>query len=435
MTPATLEALDDARARTLTLLEPFTDAELTAQHSPLMSPLVWDLAHIAHYEELWLLRELSGVDATDARFDDVYDAFKHPRAERTALDLLGRAEAEAFGCRVRDRVRAARPGEKPSDDARVDALLADDFVVGMVIRHEHQHVETMLATIQLMADGVPAAAGDGPGRPSCDPSLAEREVLVPAGPFVMGTDTAPWAYDNERPAHAVELPAYFIDATPVTNGRYAAFVDAGGYDDPRWWTAAGWQHRSEAALVAPGFWHHTDTGWTRRRYGRTERLPALEPVQHVSWYEADAYARWAGKRLPTEAEWEKAASWDAGDGHGTKVTTPWCGTAGAADGLWSTGRRWGPDEIGAHPLAATTGGVHDLFGGVWEWTASTFGGYPGFASFPYREYSEVFFGAEYHVLRGGSWATHPLAVSATFRNWDFPIRRQIFSGFRCARDA
>jgi iron(II)-dependent oxidoreductase len=310
----------------------------------------------------------------------------------------------------------------------------------MVAQHEHQHVETMLATLQLMDDFAhPAADGAASTATSTvtpDASDLPPDVLVPAGPFVMGTDTDPWAYDNERPAHAVELPAFHIDATPVTNGRYRAFVEAGGYDDPRWWTAAGWAWRAEAGLTAPQFWAATADGWTRRRFGRVEPLPELEPVQHVGWYEADAYARWAGRRLPTEAEWEKAASWDPGTGEGTKRSRPWAPGAATdeAAALWVDGRRFGPDEVGAHPAGATPAGVHDLLGGVWEWTASDFAPYPGFESFPYREYSEVFFGDEYKILRGGSWATHPAAVSTTFRNWDYPIRRQIFSGFRCARD-
>ncbi len=436
MTPEARQALADARARTLDLLAPFSDDALTAAHSPLMSPLVWDLAHVAYYEELWLLRELGCGEGTDPRFDDVYDAFRHPRAERPHLELLDPTAAREFGAAVRARVVAARPQDR--GDPRVAALLADDFVVGLVVRHEHQHIETMLATIQLMAEGGPAGAGDGPGAPSVDPEAAHREVRVPAGPVVMGTDADPWAYDNERPAHAIDLPAFRIDATPVTNGAYRAFVDAGGYADPRWWTDAGWAWRTDAQLEHPQFWQHADGIWVRSRFGRVETLPDLEPVQHVGWYEADAFARWAGKRLPTEAEWEKAASWDAGEGRGTKRARPWDDDADAdpiaVGALWHDGRRWGPDEVGARPAGATPAGVHDLLGGVWEWTASDFTPYPGFESFPYREYSEVFFGPEYKVLRGGSWATHPSAVSTTFRNWDFPIRRQIFSGFRCARD-
>ncbi len=432
MTPHSLGQLTQARARTLELLAPLDDDLLCAQHSPLMSPLVWDLAHIAHYEELWLLRELGAGEPTDPSFDDVYDAFRHPRAERPLLDILDPEGARSFCESVRSRVAAAM--STPAD-ARITRLVDHDFVYGMVARHEHQHVETMLATIQLMADGGPEAAGDGPGLGAAE-AVASVDVLIPAGPFVMGTDTDPWAYDNERPAHAVDLPAFRIDVTATTNAEYAAFVDDGGYDDPGLWSDTGWKWRQEADLTAPEFWTATAGGWHRRRFGRDEVLPPAEPVQHIGWYEADAYARWAGKRLPTEAEWEKAASWDPGDGIGVKHASAGIGPDEIPDAaLWGSTARWGPDDVGAHPHGATPTGVLDMIGGVWEWTASDFAAYPDFTSFPYREYSEVFFGPEYKVLRGGSWATDPTAVSTTFRNWDFPIRRQIFSGVRCARDA
>jgi iron(II)-dependent oxidoreductase len=413
--------LERARARTLTLLDPIAEPGLRAQHSPLMSPLVWDLAHIGHYEELWLLRELGAGDATDARFDDVYDAFKHPRGERPDLDLLGPDAARDFVADVRKRSLDVLAGvDLEGDDPLLDGL----FVHGMVVRHEHQHDETMLATIQLMEQPY-AGAGEGPGAPGVDLDALPPDVLVPAGPFTMGTSTDPWAYDNERPAHEVDLPAFRIDTTPVTNGAFADFVADGGYERPELWTREGWARRVEAALEAPQFWTRSGDGWTRRRFGRVEPLPRDEPVQHVCWFEADAFARWRGARLPTEPEWEKAAQ-------------------GATDagGLWHAGRRFGPDEAGAHPAGASTCGVHDLLGGVWEWTASDFVAYPGFRSFPYREYSEVFFGEgrsefgpSFKVLRGGSWATDPAACSITFRNWDLPIRRQIFAGFRCATDA
>ena len=295
----------------------------------------------------------------------------------------------------------------------------------MVVQHEHQHDETLLATLQLMDDFAhPAADGDA-GDPC--PRRAARvdlpaDVLVVAGEHVLGTDTDPWAYDNERPAHVVELDAFRIDTTPVTNAAYARFVDAGGYDDPASWTEEGWAWRTEAGLAAPQFW----TPRHRRRVGppavRTHRTgPAHEPVQHVCWYEADAYARWAGARLPTEAEWEAAA-------HGTPLAAPISGATGRAGShrrRSAPGRR-GESAPGARADARRGVGVDRV-----RLPARTRASGP----FPYREYSEVFFGPEYKVLRGGSWATHPSAVRTTFRNWDFPIRRQIFAGFRCARDA
>jgi iron(II)-dependent oxidoreductase len=260
------------------------------------------------------------------------------------------------------------------------------------------------------------------------------EVLVAAGPFVMGTSDDPWAYDNERPGHVVDLPAYYIDTTPVTCGGYLAFMEAGGYDDPGWWHPAGWEWRTSSGKRAPAFWSNEGGQWLRRRFGRVEPVPLDQPVQHVCWYEADAYARWAGKRLPTEAEWEKAARWDPGTRRSRRY--PW-GDAPAPDSARANlgQRRLHPAPVGSHAAGASAYGVRQLLGDVWEWTASDFAGYPGFSSFPYKEYSEVFFGPDYKVLRGGSWATHPLACRGTFRNWDFPIRRQIFAGFRCARSS
>ncbi len=420
--------LDDARARTTALLEPLTDLELVTPVSPLMSPLVWDLAHIAHYEELWLLRSIAHTRPTDPRFDDLYDAFQHPRRERADLPILGPDEARAYSGRVRAEV-LARLGHAVFDDG---PLTRNGFVYGMVVQHEHQHQETMLATIDLMDRPYPSPEHVSYGRPVRDP-CEPAEVSLPGGRFVMGTDVEPWAYDNERPAHPVELGPFRIDRTPVTNDAYRAFVDDGGYDHPRWWSTAGWSWRQEAGLVAPQGWCREDDGrWRVRRFGAWTDLVPGEAVQHVCWYEADAYARWAGKRLPTEAEWEYAASWGV---DGIKRRYPW-GDEDPTPARANLGRlRLGPDDVTARPCGATRAGVLALVGDVWEWTATTFGRYPGFRAFPYREYSEVFFGDEYRVLRGGSWATHPSVARTTFRNWDFPIRRQIFCGFRCARDA
>jgi gamma-glutamyl hercynylcysteine S-oxide synthase len=232
-------------------------------------------------------------------------------------------------------------------------LASDDFVVGMVAQHELQHVETMAQTLAL--DGHPGPAPHGP------PGVqASGDVLVEAGPFTLGSDD-PWAYDNERPGHLIELPDFRIDRALVTNAEYAEFVEAGGADAP--------QHRAGDGEPAP-----------------------RQPVQHVSFDDAEAYAHWAGKRLPTEPEWEKA-------------------------------------------VKAVGDELEHAQGAAWQWTSSYFDPYPGFCAFPYAEYSEVFFGEDYRVLRGGSWVTDPLVARPTFRNWDRPQRRQIFSGIRCASDA
>ena len=430
------DELEAVRTRSLDLLAPLDDADLRRQHSPLMSPLVWDLAHVGNFEELWLLREVAGLEPIDRALDDVYDAFRHPRPNRPSLPLLSPADSRRYLHDVRGRAldhleRVDLDGER--------ALLSGGFVYGMVAQHEHQHDETMLATLQLMAGAgyrplapPPPEVAGGAGPPS-------GEVVVPAGPFVMGTGDGlghggePFAYDNERPAHVVDLPEFRIDAGPVTNGRYLEFVLDGGYRQPHLWAPAGWTWREDNDVGHPQFWIEEGGGdWSRLRFGFQEELPLDEPVQHVCWYEADAFARWAGKRLPTEAEWEKAAAWGP---DGVKRRYPWgdeTPTAGTA--LANLGQtHFRPAPVGAYPAGASAYGCHQMVGDVWEWTASDFEPYPGFASFPYREYSEVFFGPEYKVLRGGSWATSPLAVRNTFRNWDHPIRRQIFAGFRCAR--
>ncbi|CAN5789105.1 ergothioneine biosynthesis protein EgtB [soil metagenome] len=423
--------LDDARARSLSLLEPLADTELVRQHSPLMSPLVWDLAHVANFEDLWLVRAL-GSDAVGAEYDHLYDAFEHPRAHRPSLPLLDPAGARRYLAEVRARALACLEGARLDTD---EPLLDAGYVYRMVLQHEHQHDETMLATLQLMAaPGYrPETGSPAPTVGGAAPVPGAAEVVVAGGPFIMGTDTDPWAYDNERPAHEGDVPSFVIDTRPTTNAEYLEFVQAGGYHHPRWWTEGGWSWRNEAGLEHPGAWvSYGAQSWALDRFGVEVDLPPDEPVQHVCWYEADAYARWRGKRLPTEAEWEKAASWDPKAG--VKHRYPWGNRlpeAGQANlGL----ARFGPTPAGASGDGASPWGCRQMVGDVWEWTSSDFRPYPDFRAFPYREYSEVFWGPEHKVLRGGSWASHPSAVRTTFRNWDYPIRRQIFAGLRCARD-
>jgi iron(II)-dependent oxidoreductase len=422
-----LAGLVAARERTRILTDCVDDHELAAQHSPLMSPLVWDLAHIGNQEELWLLRAVGGRESMRPDIDPLYDAFEHPRAERPSLPLLPPAEARAYAAEVRGRVVDLLE-TAPLHGSR---LLDAGFAFGMVAQHEQQHDETMLITHQLRSG---PAALDAPDPPAPTDAVGlPSDALVPAGEFVMGTSTEPWALDNERPAHRVELPPFRIDTTPVTCGAYLRFIEDGGYREARWWTPEGWAQVRQQGLFAPLFWHQEGGGWLRRRFGVTEQVPVDEPVLHVSWYEADAYARWAGRRLPTEAEWEKAARFDPATGRSRRY--PW-GDADPAPEHANLGQRHlRPARAGAYPAGASPYGVRQLIGDVWEWTASDFLPYPGFAAFPYREYSQVFFGSDHKVLRGGSFAVDQVACRGTFRNWDYPVRRQIFAGFRTARDA
>jgi gamma-glutamyl hercynylcysteine S-oxide synthase len=411
--------LERARARTLALTD-LDEPTLLAQHDPLMSPLVWDLAHIGQQEELWLLRRgdpaRPGMLAPDV--DSLYDAFQHPRAERPSLPLLPPVEARAYCHEVRGRALDLLE-RTPADDL---------FTAGMVVQHEEQHDETMYATLQLR-QGQPVLFGQPlpPGR-----AIDGERVFVGGGEFVLGVDAAdePFSLDNERPAHTIDVGPFWIGRTPVSNRQWQQFITDRGYDDPAWWSPRGWAHRVDAGLTRPKFW---SGGGTRMRFGVEEEIPLDEPVQHVCFFEAEAFANWSGARLPTEVEWEKACAWDPAAGH--RRTWPWGSAAPTAElaNLGGVGLR--PAPVGAYPHGASAYGVEQLIGDVWEWTSSDFTPWPGFTPMIYRAYSEPFFGGDYKVLRGGSWAVARSTIRPSFRNWDHPIRRQIFTGLRLAWDA
>jgi iron(II)-dependent oxidoreductase len=319
----------------------------------------------------------------------VYDADETPRAGRGALPYLRASEVRGYMEAVRERSRTI-----------LERFAGDTSLVELVVRHEQQHNETMLQTLCLAAL---QETGTGP-------FLAPRElpaegaqpgpdmVRVEAGPFTIGSPADGFAYDNERPRHVVELPAFEIDRVPVTVGDWIEFMDAEGAAEPLHWNG-----------TAPD---------------------ARLPVMHVSWDEAVAYARFRGKRLPTEAEWEKAAAWDPASGESYRY--PW-GEAAPSPVLANLDQTgFGPAPAGAYPHGASPCGALGMIGDQWEWTSTEFGPYKGFRAHPYREYSEVFFERGYRVLRGGSWATRPRVADNRFRNWDLPQRRQIFAGFRCA---
>jgi iron(II)-dependent oxidoreductase len=422
-----LDALRDTRSRTLALVAHLGDGALERVHSPLMSPLVWDLGHIAAFEDLWLAHRGAGLPLLRADLAEVYDAFETPRAQRGDLPYLRRADALAYLAAVRERVLELAAG-----DGAADLVLHE-----LVLRHEQQHTETMLQTMQLAHLPAPPAAAWSTAALPEGRALAGAGGLelieVPAGPCTIGAPAEGFAYDNERPRHAHELPAFRIGRTAVTNGAFQAFVEGGGYARPEWWTREAWAWKEQYDIERPAGWTADGGEW---RMDRCEPLDPSKPVVHVSWFEADAFARAHGARLPTEAEWEKAATWD----QQTRIARPrpW-GEAAHDDEVVARAnvdqRSFGTVAAGSHPAGASPAGCLGMIGDAWEWTAGGFDGYPGFAAFPYREYSEVFFGGDHRVLRGGSWATRARVATPTFRNWDHPQRRQIFAGLRIAKDA
>lgn len=386
--------MEEARRRTLRLIEPLSDEQLNRVYTPILSPLVWDLGHIANFEELWLVQTLDRREPLRGELGRLYDAIENPRSNRGELPILRGADCLTYMDEVRKR---ALDVLEEVDLESGDPLLRDGFVYELLIAHEHQHNETMLQLIQMVegyepADGDPEAAVE----PVCE---GPEMVPVEGGAVEIGAGPGGFAYDNERPRHVAMVEPFWIDRTPVTNGRFAQFCADTGAEPPMYWEPDG------------------EGWWTRTAMGRIEPLDPDQPVIHVSWHQADAFARWAGKRLPTELEWEAAARGADRD-------------RANLDQL-----AFGCAPCGAYGDGASECGAVQMLGDVWEWTASIFQAYPGFSAFPYREYSEVFFGKTYKVLRGGSWATRRNVIRTTFRNWDFPERRQIFAGFRCAQDA
>jgi iron(II)-dependent oxidoreductase len=386
--------LEEARRRTLQLLAPLTDSELNTVYSPILSPLAWDMGHIANFEELWLVQTVGGREPLHGELGRLYDAIENPRATRNELPILRGDDLRSYLEDVRERALDVLDGVDLEAD---DPLLAGGFVYELLIAHEHQHTETMLQLIQ-MVDGYEPVEVVEPPAPDPAASDGPDMVLVESGAVELGAGPDGFAYDNERPRHTVEIDAFLIDRTPVTNRAYAEFVSDTGTEPPMYWEA-------------DGDW------WVRTPMGRREPVDPDEVVIHVSWHEADAFARWAGKRLPTEQEWEAAAQ------------------GADADRANLDQLAFGPSRVGAYADAPSDCGALHMLGDVWEWTSSDFLSYPGFEAFPYPEYSEAFFGDTYKVLRGGAWAARRNVVRTTFRNWDLPQRRQIFAGLRCAKDA
>ncbi len=425
-TPAearTVTALAEARGQILALVASVSDENLERVHSELMSPLVWDLGHIAAFEDLWIVHRFGGRPLLREDLADVYDAFETPRAGRGDLPFLRPAEAAEYLAEVRSRTLEVI-GQRGIEDG---------VICELVLRHEEQHSETMLQTLQLARlDGYrpPGPAPVTAGSPAVGAGGLEL-IEIPAGPCMIGATSEGFAYDNERPRHHTDVRGYLIGSTPITNATYLTFVEGGGYERREWWSKEGFAWKEDYDITRPGSWTPDLRGeW---RLSQLEPLHPDRPVVHLSWFEADAFARAHGLRLPTEIEWEKAATWD--QEQQIVRARPW-GDAPAVPGVHANLHQLarGTEPAAASAAGASPYGCLAMLGDVWEWTSTVFDGYDGFSAFPYPEYSEVFFTEGYRTLRGGSWATRSRVVTPTFRNWDYPQRRQIFAGLRVAKD-
>jgi ergothioneine biosynthesis protein EgtB len=424
----------DARKRTLALAARLTPAQLLGPRLPIVNPPLWELGHVGWFQERWILRR-DGAAPVRRDGDALYDSAAVPHDTRWSLPLPSLDETLDELREIAARVRT-----------QLERGEADPYFVRLGVFHEDMHLEAMAFTRQTLGyappwsheaetagTAAPAEAGDGP-------ELA-GDVEVPGGTFLLGAAPGePFVFDNEKWAHPVELAPFRIARAPVTQARFAAFVDDGGYRRAELWSDSGRRWREATGAVQPVYWEAADGQegrgrWRRRDFDRWVALEPQRPMVNVCWFEAEAWCRWAGRRLPSEAEWEAAAASERGrDGRlsARKRPYPWGDHAPDARHANVDGRALHPVDVGALPGGDSAFGCRQLAGNVWEWTASDFLPYPGFVADPYREYSEPWFGT-HKVLRGGSFATPARLLRNTWRNFYTPDRRDPWAGFRtCA---
>jgi len=445
------QLMHEARRDTLALFDLAREEDLHRSPGGGFRPIIWHLAHVGVFEAYWLVQKIGGENSPDERYECVFDPIKTPREQ--SKELPSRGEMESYLARVREG--SLRCLERIEFDER-DSLLSGAYVFDLVLEHERQHQETLAYLLHLLdsqkktrprqfLESAPAerdARADSLHRVSQDSFAAASTtsgamVTVHAGTFVMGSCWDSFAYDNELPPHQVFVPEFRLDRLLTTNEEYARFITEGGYRRREWWSDEGWAWREREGWESPLYWSREgDTEWRAQRMFDEGLIDARHPVVGVSWHEAEAYTRFMGKRLPTEAEWEKAASWDAA--RGTKRRFAWGDTEPS---VTSRARAnfgnhfWGTTPVGSFPEGASPYGCLDMTGNVWEWTADEFKGFDGFKAFPYPEYSEEWFDGDHRVLKGGSWATRSSVLRTSFRNFFRRHFRIAFAGIRCASDA
>ena len=426
--------LQDARIRTLELVDDLSAEQLIGPKLPTVNPLRWEIGHVAYFYEYFISRQLYGqVSLLGDRADQLYDSIAVAHDTRWDLPLLSLDETLGYMLGVKDWL-IDRLGTL-SDESL--ASEQDSFIYQFGVFHEDMHTEAFLWARQALAYATPILrnATDMTLERKCGP--LDGFVEVPGGVFVLGASIdAPFLFDNEKYAHEIIVEPFAISRAPVTNVEFAEFVNNGGYDCDTYWCAEGWAWRSAHGLKHPGYWFADGLGhWRMRRFDYDVLLPDYEPVSHISWYEANAYCRWIGERLPTEIEWEVAALGIPAANGGLaskKRRYPWGDIAPTIVHANLDGRALGCIDVAALPDGDSAFGCRQMLGNVWEWTADVFQPFPGFLPDAYKEYSTDLFGNT-RVLRGGAWPTRSRMIHGTYRNYFRADQWNVFSGFRtCA---
>jgi gamma-glutamyl hercynylcysteine S-oxide synthase len=418
--------LREVRHRTRRLTEDLSSSELLGPRLDIVNPVLWEIGHIGWFHEYWTLRQAHGRTPLIERGDRLWDSSAVAHATRWQLDLPDRAGTFAYMADVLAR-----------QEQLLSSTLDDGtrYFYELSIRHEDMHAEALTYSRQTLSYAAPVELGET-RRP--DAGALAGDVDVPGGTWRLGSTAADgFIFDNEKWSHETALAPFRVARAPVTNAEFAAFVDAGGYSSREFWSDAGWAWRQQRNVDRPVYWEPKRDGtWTVRRYRAVEELAPNAPVVFVNWFEADAWCRWAGRRLPSETEWEAAAIGLPMPG-GARLTDarrawPWGDMAPTPARANLDYAFDGPVDVAACPSGDSAFGCRQMIGNVWEWTASDFLPFAGFAADPYKDYSQPWFGTR-KVLRGGCWATSARIARPAYRNFFTPDRNDVFAGFRtCA---
>jgi iron(II)-dependent oxidoreductase len=440
-----IRALQEARARTLELVSDLSDEQMVGPRLAVVNPLRWEIAHVAWFQEYWVLRHLRRQEPVWDVADRMYDSARIAHDARWDLPLPAKAETIDYTQRILNRVLEQTTANTPCEVNGYD----EAYFLRLALFHEDMHGEAITYTRQtlgypsphittagVLTEGENREAEAAPSPLSLLKELGDAEV--PGGTFMLGSVPAtPFVFDNEMWAHPVEVKPFAISRTAVTNAEFAAFVDDEGYRRREFWDEEGWRWRESAMAEHPVYWQPLSGGrWLHRNFDQWTPLADDLPVLHVNWYEASAYCRWAGRRLPTEAEWEMAASSEpAPDGQGIaerKRLYPWGDSPPTPERANLDWHNMGCIEAHALPASESAFGCRQMIGNAWEWTGSAFAPFPGFVAGPYKEYSAPWFG-DHKVLRGGCWVTRSRLIRNNYRNFYKPDRRDVWAGFRtCA---